>query len=639
MQYIIMLSPVKLIFLIPLFISSIQAQVSLSPIIVTGTRYEQSQDDEVSQVSVITQEMLKNSLDSDAARLIARQPGIDASTPRGRSGVRPVIQGFSGERVLVVVDDIPQYGEQFDLKSIPIADLEQVEILRGGASALYGNQAMAGVIHLRTKKVQEGFQARVQGLGSNDSSYQGQVHLKSSMIKLYHQQTKDSTDPDPRLPNAQDSKTTRSQQGVSLKLDELVPLNLELHWRQSLSKSHFQSLVSGNSRDNASRNKDQNYGVKLGLDKTNWRTHLHFQQQKQDEELNLNDNPQTRWREQTRLNESQLQSYEVQTQGMWDRHVLTLGASHQRESFLNDTRLQFSPFFIKEDREVDQNRHQSAFYIQNQTLFERFDIVAGLRVQDDSLDRLRLAPKLASRITLYETRDESLIMRPSIGLGYRYPTLRERHALIDHRSFANYLVRGNENLRPEQAWSAQWGFDYTRRDQTYRLNGFFNSVQDLIQTKRNEDQTQYQELIYQNVSRARTYGLEASATFQIKEISSLQLNYTLLKTQNRELNKTLPFRPQHIMTASLVNQWNRFKFSSDLVWRSSEYIDEANLIQSQSFATTDLRASYRLSKQAHLLARVDNLFDITRRPINATTELDARPSSGRQIFFGIEVTL
>lgn len=634
-----MLRIVKLTLLTSLFIGQSKAQVSLSPIVVTGTRYEQSQTEEVSQVSVITEQMLENSLDSDPSRLISRQSGVALSTPRGRPEARPMIQGFSGERVLVIVDDLPQYGGPFDLQTLAIADLEQIEILRGGASALYGNQALAGVIHLRTKKVQEGYQARLRLLGSHDSSHQGQAHLSSPLIKLYHQQTKDFSDPDPRLINATDSLVTRSQQGVSINLDELTPINLELHWRQSLSKSEFQALVSENSRDNSTRSTDQNYGAKLEHTIKGWRTHFHFQQQSQDEELNLNDNPLTPWREQTRLNDYQLQSYEAQTQGSIDRHILTFGASHQRESFLNDTRLQFSPAFIKEDREVDQSRQQSAFYLQNQSLFERFDIVAGLRLQDDSLDRLRVAPKLASRVVLYESRDRSLIMRPSLGLGYRYPTLRERHALIDHRSFANYIVRGNENLRPEQAWSLQWGFDYTEGEQVYRLNGFYNSVQDLIQTKRNLEQGQYQELIYQNVSKAKTYGLEASAAYQLHEISSLALNYTLLKTQNRELKTSLPFRPEHNISASLTHRWNRLSFTTDLAWRSNEYLDEANLIQSKSYATTDLRASYQIQKQTRLLARLDNLFDITRKEIDGTNELDGRPSGGRKVFLGLEVIL
>lgn len=634
-----MISKSKLFLTLSLITFTASAQVSYSPLVVTGTRIEQSQSSEVSHLSVITEQFIESSLDSDASRLIGKQAGVDISSARGRPGARPAIQGFSGERVLIVVDDLPQYGEQFDLQSLPMADIEQIEILRGASSALYGNQALAGVIHIRTKNKRDGLQTRVRALGSDDSSHQGQIHLNSSIAKLYHQQTKSLPNPDPRLVNASPSKIYRSQQGLSFSLDEFLPINLELNWRQSLSKSNFQALSSETSRDNNTRSNDQTYGAKLEHSINRMLIHFHFQHQAQDEELDLNNNPQTPWSEQIRLNDYRFQSYEAQLQGPIGRNTLTLGASHQRESYTNDTRLQFSPAFIKEDREVDQTRHQSALYFQNQTMYDHFDVVTGVRLQDDSLDRLRIAPKLASLIVLHDSHEKSLIMRPSFGIGYRYPTLRERHALIDHRSFANYLVRGNKDLRPERAWSLQWAIDYRTGPQRYQLNGFFNRVQDLIQTKRNEEQTTYEEMIYQNVSRARTYGVEASAIYQVYDTSSIQLNYTLLKTQNRDLNKSLPFQPAHTVSASLTNQWNQIKLTTDISWRSSEYLDDSNRIKSQNYATADMRASYQIQNNSRLLARIDNIFDITRQAISGTNELDTRPANGRQFFLGLEVTL
>ncbi|MFA5976218.1 MAG: TonB-dependent receptor, partial [Elusimicrobiota bacterium] len=67
----------------------------------------------------------------------------------------PSIRGFSGRQILVVVDDVPQlpdYTGDVDLSRFPLDNVDRIEILRGGASAVYGPNAEGGVIQIITKR-------------------------------------------------------------------------------------------------------------------------------------------------------------------------------------------------------------------------------------------------------------------------------------------------------------------------------------------------------------------------------------------------------------------------------------------------------------------------------------------------------
>lgn len=67
----------------------------------------------------------------------------------------PSLRGFASKRVLLVIDDVPQIPDltgTVDLSRIPLDQVERVEVLRGGASAVYGPNAEGGVIQVITRR-------------------------------------------------------------------------------------------------------------------------------------------------------------------------------------------------------------------------------------------------------------------------------------------------------------------------------------------------------------------------------------------------------------------------------------------------------------------------------------------------------
>ncbi|MFT4249131.1 MAG: TonB-dependent receptor [Pseudomonas sp.] len=148
---------------------------TLDTVIVTGTRAERTVSSSLQPIDVISSEQLQNLGTTEFAAALARLvPSISFPQPVTISGaevVRPVtLRGLSPDQVLVLVDGKRRHAGAFlnmggaigrgsnptDLNAIPINAIARIEVLRDGASARYGSDAIGGVINVILKKGSEG---------------------------------------------------------------------------------------------------------------------------------------------------------------------------------------------------------------------------------------------------------------------------------------------------------------------------------------------------------------------------------------------------------------------------------------------------------------------------------------------------
>ena len=120
------------------------------------TRGETPVSDAPSNIEVIKSEDFEKTSARTVADAVASQPGL-IITSAGSEGFlqTPSIRGFSAQQVLIVIDDVPQTPDltgNVDLSRIMLDNVDRIEVLRGGASAVYGPNAEGGVIHIITKK-------------------------------------------------------------------------------------------------------------------------------------------------------------------------------------------------------------------------------------------------------------------------------------------------------------------------------------------------------------------------------------------------------------------------------------------------------------------------------------------------------
>ena len=124
--------------------------------VVTANRVEQRADELLADVSVIDRAQIESAGGSSLVELLGRQPGMQFSQNGGLGKSATVfVRGANSGHVLVLVDGVrtgsATLGEP-NLADLPLEQIDRIEILRGPASALYGSDALGGVIQIFTRK-------------------------------------------------------------------------------------------------------------------------------------------------------------------------------------------------------------------------------------------------------------------------------------------------------------------------------------------------------------------------------------------------------------------------------------------------------------------------------------------------------
>jgi len=159
-----------LLFITPLTVWSAGPEASVSgqelksapevidQIVVVAHKGERSVHDIAANVSVFSRETIEGQLATSISDVFRYAPGIDAETSGTRFGTEGIsIRGIGGNRVAMLVDGVP-LGDQFDVGNFSNATrdfinagfIQQLEVLHGPASALYGSAAVGGVVAART---------------------------------------------------------------------------------------------------------------------------------------------------------------------------------------------------------------------------------------------------------------------------------------------------------------------------------------------------------------------------------------------------------------------------------------------------------------------------------------------------------
>ncbi|HUI72459.1 MAG TPA: TonB-dependent receptor, partial [Spirochaetia bacterium] len=124
--------------------------------VITATREPTDILDSPSFVTVVTQKDIQESGGDDLSAVLDHQSGVVVNDygPQGQ-GKQVSIRGSTSSQVLVMVDGIrlnSSFDGYVDLSRIPVDNIDHIEIVRGGASSLWGTGAVGGVINIITKK-------------------------------------------------------------------------------------------------------------------------------------------------------------------------------------------------------------------------------------------------------------------------------------------------------------------------------------------------------------------------------------------------------------------------------------------------------------------------------------------------------
>lgn len=125
----------------------------LSTLVVTGSKFEKKIGEETVTIDVIKSDLIEHTNDVKLDQTVQRMPGV--SVIDGQANIRGG-SGYSygaGSRVLLLMDDLPVLTGDAAFSSwdfIPMENIQQIEIIKGASSALYGSSALNGIINVRT---------------------------------------------------------------------------------------------------------------------------------------------------------------------------------------------------------------------------------------------------------------------------------------------------------------------------------------------------------------------------------------------------------------------------------------------------------------------------------------------------------
>ena len=630
--------------------SQSEESFELEAVVVTATRTELKLKEAPVSVTLITKEEIAQSGAIVVDDLLRQIPGFNTFR-RSSSLVTapqqdPEAQGVTlrgigpggASRALVLLDGIPvndAFGGFLYWGEIPLESVERIEVVRGGASSLWGSFALGGVINIITK-IPEKRAVHVKLSGGNlgttddDLSYTdvvGPVRLGLEGNFL-HTDGYNIIAPNQRGPIDQDSGSERKT--FYGRLEYAPASNLSLFLRGMF---YTQSLNAGTPL----RVSDTDRGfIAAGgrlrtSDGSEWQLSVFSHLTTFNEQFSrIND---ARTVESIRQIQ-QVPSTDVGGSLTWTRrfftdHILTAGTDFRlidgetRDRFLDPsgalTELRISKglenffgFFVQ-DLYTPIPKLQIALGVRLD-YFRIFDLSVTNAPLIPDQDRTFFSPRLAIR---YQVAD-GLAVRGAAYRAFRAPTLSE---LTRESSIETLRLFPNSRLRPEFLEGGEVGFDYWGIPSlTARLTAYWNDLRDVIAPVGDEE-----ERSTENLSLARVRGIEADVEYRLTPQWSLTGSYLFSEAriidapQDRDLEgKRLTQVPFHSGTLG-VRYTNPALFNLLVQWRieGRKFEDPDNMDKLRGYGVVDLTLSRSIPpltflptfKGGQVFLAIQNLFD------------------------------
>ncbi len=164
------------------------AAALLDPVVITATRTPQPLSSVLADISVVERAEIERSGVTGVADLLARLPGIEFSRNGGPGSATSVfVRGSETRHTAVYIDGVrvdSQSTGGTPWEQIPLDQIERIEVLRGPAAAIYGSDAVAGVIQLFTKRGQGAPRPTASLTVGSYGTLQGQIGVSGSADSL-----------------------------------------------------------------------------------------------------------------------------------------------------------------------------------------------------------------------------------------------------------------------------------------------------------------------------------------------------------------------------------------------------------------------------------------------------------------------
>ncbi|PTQ70973.1 TonB-dependent receptor domain-containing protein [Pseudomonas sp. GV071] len=599
MKYIHLALPALLLPLLAQAQSNDDA-LKLEEMVITSGRNAEPLNQATAAATVFTRADIERLQPSSITELLTRVPGVQLVQNGGRgSNTSLFIRGSSNTQSLILVDG-QRIGSASDggasLQFLSLEQIERIEVVRGSRSALYGSDAIGGVVQIFTRRGSSGLQPRLAMSAGSDQSFQRSLGLSGG-----DEQTRFS------LNGSLDETAGIDRTGPSYDSDSDHDAYRNKALSLNLSHQFSERLEGGVSLlDQRGRSEYDNPFGRFDMS-----TFLSYPQQPYTDfslasgsafiDAQFNDLWSSRWevghsesrqKSKDKLSDevSVFNTYRdafswVNTLQLGEQNTLLAGLDWYEDKLHSST-------------EYDQQtRWNQAAFVQHRFQGEWFATELGLRHDDNQQFGSENTWNGALTVPLGATT--SLIA--SYSEGFRAPTYNELYWPDDGNGYI-----GNPNLSPEHSKTYELqlrGEDWGTR---WSLAAYRNEVRDLISTVLCDPATYLYCAV--NLNKARLQGIELTLE---REVFGWQAsaNASWLDARDRETGHALQRRAKRTLNLDIDRHFG--KLGVGVSWQafSSSYDDVGNTRELPGYGLVGLRSSWQASSELEVQFKVDNLLN------------------------------
>ena len=611
------------------FLLNIQPIVQ-ETMIVTATGSPKSVSQTTVPVEYVDQEIIRSTNAENVGALLENVLGLNVhSTLYGYLGspTGVMIQGIDPNRVLILVDGervIGGPGGVIDLSKLPIANVERVEVVKGPHSALYGSDAMGGVVNILTRSQQHSREGNFRmRLGTGDLYFlRGEAGLRHdglSATLVATRSTQDALDLSPDDPDTDIDEYRQEFLQGKLRLEASSSLNLRASLRllsqnelgiSSQYFAPFQKTYTWRFPDQMKRNEAAIGATWNLLEQGTIELDAYRSDFKKNsiEELVGGRDRRDRFTDNT-LSKGKIRGVIL----TGSSHLITTGLEYAQEE-LEVVLERWKPLGeYTRSIEVPKSRVDGIdIYFQDDWKVRKStSLVIGGRLQRHSRYGTNFTPK----ISLAHLLTSRIRLRGSYGKGYRAPSLKELYFVFDHSNLG-YMVLGSPGLEPERSQGINVGLEFEPNSSFgFKVNFFHNRLRNLIQTVFDPMQSTGVLAIYgyDNIGRATTYGVEVGLTNFRMDRFIVNGGYTYLRAREQAVQHDLPGRPRHALRFRIaLSTMREGRLALQLRRDSPAWADPDAQFRSPGGKEVDLDYKQPLSRGLGLKCGIENVLNDRR---------------------------
>ena len=576
-------------------------QFTLEEMVVTASRVDTKKVDTPANITVITQEKLAESNYADAADALRDVPGVNilGSGAKGSNMGQDLIMLNGDKRVLVLID-----GRRVNMASSgnysadwlpPVDAIEKIEVLKGAGSALYGTDAVGGVINIITKKgtaIENKGTVKVATGSWNTEQYSVTYGGSENGLGLFVSANKDRrgdysykdnlTGDVKKLANSgYDTTSATVKIDKELGNNDRVTLQAEHMLTEGGSPFGFTSFGDTDSHQRLNNN------LALRYDWNENNNNSGFAQVYKNYHHAFFYSPQS-WN----VSNFTENKYGLEVQQNWkldDNNEITGGFDYYKAKVDN------SIVYSEDNKTVD----NKAIYLEERWKFaDSWQLNSGIRYDNHSKYGSEATPHFALNKKINSDSNAYI----SWGKVFNAPT-------TDDLYTNQYGTYGNENLKAESGQVLTLGVNTKVSDKTnVNVSVFSSKIKDAIDWRSTDPTNQYADWTVVNVNSEKRRGMEVSVGHALNDVVDLYASYTYQKIKQNLADGNgyitdLSAKP-NTFRAGVKYKENNWIVNLTMQAATGQSEEEYS---SESYFTMNLGAQYKINDKAKIFAQLNNL--------------------------------